>query len=60
MSPWHAWLIGLKSGSGGNFDDLVDKQFIGRFPHCTVPTIQMVSNIIIKIPTTTPNMFYKG
>ena len=45
----------LISGSGGNFDNLIDKQFIGRFPCCNFLTIDMLQNKINKIPTTTRN-----
>ena len=41
--------IGLISVGGGNFDNLVEKQFIGRF---TRYTINQLSDVIIKIPTT--------
>ena len=61
LSPCaNAWTIGLVSGSGGNFDDLVGRQFVGTFPCCTTPTIQVVSNEIIKIPTTTRNLLCLG
>ena len=50
-----AQTLGLISGSGGNFYHLFDKQFIVRFPCCTIPTIYMLSNKIIKISTTNRN-----
>ena len=40
-------------GSGGNFDNLIDKQFIVRFLCYTILTTNIWSIIIIKIPTTT-------
>ena len=40
----HFYSEGLISGSGWNFDNLVDKQFIGRFSHCTILTINMLSS----------------
>ena len=40
----YALTIGLISGSGGNFDNLIDKQSISRFPCCTFLTIHM-SNV---------------
>ena len=40
---------------GGSLDNLVDKQFIGRFPLSTILSINM-SNIITRIPTTTRNL----
>ena len=35
------------SVSGGNFWSLIEEQFIARFLCCTIPTILMVSNVII-------------
>ena len=34
-------------GSGGDFDNLIDKHFIGRFLSCTILTINLLSNKII-------------
>ena len=45
----------LISGSGGNFDNLVDKQFTGRFPCCNFLTILMLLNQINKHTITTVN-----
>ena len=38
----------LISFSGGNFDNLIDKQFIGRFPSCTFLTIHLLHSKMIK------------
>ena len=43
--------------SGGNF---IDKQFIGKFLCCIVRSIHMLSNKIIRIPTTTRNQTMRG
>ena len=48
----------LISGSGGNFDNLVDRQFICGFLCCTILTIHMLFNIIIKLPTIKRNQTY--
>ena len=58
LCQWDAWTIGAISGSGGNFDNLFYKQFIDRFPSCTILTVKMLLNIIIKMPTTTINQTY--
>ena len=54
----HAWTIGFISARGGNFDNSIDKQFIASLLCCTILTVHMLSNIIIKIPTTTTNPAY--
>ena len=65
LFPWkkcalliHAWTIELISDSGGNFQNLIDKKFIDRFPCCNFPTIHKLLNEIIKIPTITRNQLY--
>ena len=45
----------LISGSGLNFDNLVEKPFMVRFPCCNFLIIHMLQNKINKIPTTTRN-----
>ena len=45
-------------GSGGKFANLVGEQFIGRFPRCNIQTIDMLSSIIVKIPTATRDKTY--
>ena len=47
--------IGLISGSGGIFDNLVHKPFMGRFPLCNFLAIDLVPNKISQLPTTTRN-----
>ena len=44
------WTIGVIFSSGGIFDKLTDKHFIGRFSCYTIPTIKMLSNRNIYIP----------
>ena len=53
----HAWTLGWISGGGGNFDNFIDKQFLGRvdFLTATIVTNLMLSNIFIQIPTTARN-----
>ena len=46
------------SGSGGNFDNLFDKECIGRFSCYKILNASILSNIIIKIPTTTRNQYF--
>ena len=53
QGPRQACSKGAVSGSGGNFDNLIDQQCIYRFPGCTIVIINMWSNESIKIPTTT-------
>ena len=50
--------IGFFSGSGENFVNFIEQQFIGRFPCCIILTIQMLTTKIIKIPTTSTNKTY--
>ena len=37
--------------SGGKVDNLIDKQYIHRFPRCTISTIHMFWDKIITFPT---------
>ena len=46
----HVWwnhnkpsILGLISGSGGIFNNFIENQFIGRFPCCNIPIINMSS-----------------
>lgn len=54
----HACTIGVISSSGGNFENLIDKLFLFRFPCYATLTINMWPKKIIKIPTTTINHPY--
>ena len=60
LRPCHTWTKGFISGSGGNFDTLIDEQFIGRFPFCTILTIDMLSNKISINPNTNRNQTYSA
>ena len=50
-----AWTIGFVSCTAVNFENLIDKQFIGRFLYCTILNNYMLLNEIIKISTTYRN-----
>ena len=49
----HTWTIGLVSVSGGNFDSLINEQFVGTLQCCNVLTINIFPKEILKISTTT-------
>ena len=55
LTQKQACTLGVISGSGGDFLNLVDKEVIGIFPSFTTLTSIMSSNEIIKFPTTIRN-----
>ena len=38
--------------SGGNFDHFIHKEYSGRIPYCTIPTINILQSKFLKLPTT--------
>ena len=50
----------LISASGGNFENMADKTFMGRFLCCNFLTVGMLPNKINKIPTNTRNQTVRG